>query len=576
MRRSDRTVPASVGHGRPAIYAAHAARRKSPPVPLVSMIADRPAPTPLIPPRAFLARCKADAGRLKVADALGTELTGRKLLIGSLLFRSLLRRHVLAADESHVGILLPPSAGAVLANTALTLDRRVTVNLNYTLSNEVANHCLEAAGVRHVLTIRAFLKKRPMELDAEYVHLEDLREKATTAGKLLAAATAALPLPVLERVLGLHRLDPDETLTVVFTSGSTGEPKGVELTHNSVGAVLAAIDPLAHPVPEDVTLGVLPFFHSFGYTATMWWPLCLPGAGVYGPNPLDARTVGKLGEKYRPTITFATPTFLRGYLKRCTPEQLGTLNLVVVGGEKLPADLRDAWAAKFGLAPTEGYGATELSPVVSCNVPPERQREGDVPGLKHGTIGRPLPGVKVRVVSPDDGADLPTGGEGTLLVGGPTVMKGYLNDPAKTAAAVKDGWYDTGDIALLDDDGFVHITGRLSRFSKIGGEMVPHLKIEEALLGICECHAEDDADGPALAVSAVPDARKGERIVVLHRRLPIPVEEVRRRLGEAGLPNLWLPAADAFHEVESVPVLGSGKLDLRALGELAAEKEAAA
>ena len=371
----------------------------------------------------------------------------------------------------------------------------MTVNLNYTLSDEVANHCLKAAGVRHVLTSRAFLKKRPMELDAELIYLEDLKAKAGAAAKLKAAAHAALPLPLLTRSLGLDRLDPESTLTVVFTSGSTGEPKGVELTHRSVGAVLAAIEPLAHPVEDDVTLGVLPFFHSFGYTATMWWPLVHPGAGVYGPNPLDPRTVGKLGEKYRPTITFATPTFLRSYLRRCTPEQLGTLNLVVVGGEKLPADLRDAWAEKFGLAPTEGYGATELSPVVSCNVPPERQRAGDAPGLKHGTIGRPLPGVRVEVRDPDTGAALPTGAEGTLHVGGPTVMKGYLNDPGKTAAAVKDGWYDTGDMAKLDADGFIHITGRLSRFSKIGGEMVPHLRIEEELLKICECRDPDAEDG---------------------------------------------------------------------------------
>ena len=575
--RTDRTVPGSVGNGKDAIYpprppAASLSPSMTDPAPPA---ADRP-PAPLLPPTAFLARCKADAGRLKVADALGTELTGKRLLIGTLLFRSLLRKHVLVGDGvARRRVLLPPSAGGVLANTALAVDRRVAVNLNYTLSDEVANHCLKAAGVRHVLTSRAFLKKRPMELDAEFVHLEDLKEKAAAAMKLAAAAQALLPLGWLTKSLGLDRLDPDDTLTVVFTSGSTGEPKGVELTHRSVGSVLAAIDPLAHPVEEDRTLGVLPFFHSFGYTATLWWPLCLPGAGVYGPNPLDSRTVGKLGEKYHPTITFATPTFLRGYLKRCTPEQLGSLNLVVVGGEKLPPDLREAWEKKFGIAPTEGYGATELSPVVSCNVPPNRQRPGDVPGLKHGTIGRPLPGVKVRVASAETGDVLPAGEEGTLQVGGPTVMKGYLNDPEKTAAAVRDGWYDTGDVARIDAEGFIHIIGRLSRFSKIGGEMVPHLKIEEALLAICECE-EDEGEGPRLAVSAVPDDRKGEKIVVLHRDLPVPVEEVRKRLGESGLPNLWLPAADAFLRVEAIPVLGTGKLDLRALQALAADRAGAA
>ncbi|NNJ25732.1 AMP-binding protein [Alienimonas chondri] len=538
------------------------------------------APPAVLPPLGLLARCKADAGRMKVADALGTELTGKRLLIGTLLFRSLLRKHVLDANETHVGILLPPSVGAVLANTALTIDGRVTVNVNYTLSDEVANHCLREAGVKHVLTSRAFLKKRPMELNAEYVYLEDLKEQAGGLDKLKAAAHAALPLGLLTKSLGLDRLDPHATLTVVFTSGSTGEPKGVELTHHSVGSVLAAIEPLAHPVEEDVTLGVLPFFHSFGYTATLWWPLCLPGAGVYGPNPLDSRTVGKLGEKYRPTITFATPTFLRGYLKRCTPEQLGNLNLVVVGGEQLPADLREAWEEKFGIAPTEGYGATELSPVVACNVPPVRQHAGDIPGLKHGTIGRPLPGVKVRVVSSESGEEVPLGEEGILEVGGATVMKGYLNDPEKTAKAVRDGWYDTGDMAKLDADDFIHITGRLSRFSKIGGEMVPHLKIEEALLKACACGPDEPgeegeaADGPTLAVSAVPDPKKGERIVVLYRDLGMPLEELRAKLNGSGLPNLWLPAADAFYQVEEIPVLGTGKLDLKALKTLAVKRAA--
>ena len=544
------------------------------------MSADNPPLDPILPPLGFLDRCKADAARMKVADALGTELTGKRLLIGTLLFRNLLRKHVLAADESHVGILLPPSVGAVLSNTALTLDGRVTVNVNYTLSDDVANHCLREAGVKHLLTSRAFLKKRPMELHAEYVYLEDLKEKAGALDKLKAAAHAALPLGLLKKSLGLDRLDPDATLTIVFTSGSTGEPKGVELTHRSVGSVLAAVEPLAHPVEDDVTLGVLPFFHSFGFTATLWWPLCLPGAGVYGPNPLDSRTVGKLGEKYHPTITFATPTFLRGYLKRCTPEQLGSLNLVVVGGEQLPSDLRDAWEEKFGIAPSEGYGATELSPVVSCNVPPVRQHAGDVPGLKHGSIGRPLPGVRVRIVSAETGEPVSGGGEGTLQVGGATVMKGYLNDPEKTAAAVKDGWYDTGDMARIDGDGFVFITGRLSRFSKIGGEMVPHLKIEEALLRACACGpdeaASDEAEqaGPALAVSAVPDDRKGERIVVLHSDLPMPVGELRSKLNDSGLPNLWLPSADSFYEVDAIPVLGTGKLDLKALKELALAKGA--
>ena len=541
------------------------------------------APEPFIPPRAFLRECKRAGGTRKVVDSTGAELSGTKLLIGTLVMRSLLRTHVLADGERNVGVLLPPSVGGVLANAALAVDRRVAVNLNYTLSDEVANHCVKEAGLTHVLTSRKFLEKRPMDLAAEMVFLEDLKPKATTAVKLKAAARAMLPVALLERSLGLHDLGPDDLLTVIFTSGSTGEPKGVMLSQANVGAVVAAIERLIHLGDPDAMLGVLPFFHSFGYTVTLWWPLCVATAGVYHVNPLDARTVGKLGEKYRPTFLVATPTFLRGYLKRCEPDQLSSLDVIIVGGEKLPADLREAWTAKFGHEPSEGYGTTELSPVVSCNIPEHRARDKQRPDTRHGTVGRPLPGVRVKLTHPETGADLTatggaaTGGaggeaEGLLNVGGPTVMRGYLNQLEKTAAAVKDGWYDTGDVCRLDADGFIHITGRQSRFSKIGGEMVPHLRIEEALLGVCEkCAADDEEGSPLLAVTAVPDERKGERIVVLHRALPEPTEKILGELRETGLPNLWLPDRDAFREVAEIPVLGTGKLDLRRLKELAAE-----
>ena len=530
-------------------------------------------PEPFVPPRAFLRECKRAGGNRKVVDSTGTELSGTKLLIGTLVMRSLLRTHVLGDAEQNVGVLLPPSVGGVLANAALAVNRNVAVNLNYTLSDEVANHCVKEAGLTHVLTSRRFLEKRPMSLDCELVFLEDLKEQATTAVKLKAAARAMLPVSLLERSLGLHTLGPDDLLTVIFTSGSTGEPKGVMLSNGNVGAVVAAIERLIHIGDPDAMLGVLPFFHSFGYTVTLWWPLCVATAGVYHVNPLDARTVGKLGEKYHPTFLVATPTFLRGYLKRCEPEQLSSLDVIIVGGEKLPADLREAWTAKFGHEPSEGYGTTELSPVVSCNIPEHRARDKANPDTRHGTVGRPLPGVRVKLTHPETGADLSgPDAEGLLHVGGPTVMRGYLNQPGKTAAAVTDGWYDTGDVCRLDADGFIHITGRQSRFSKIGGEMVPHLRIEEALLGICEkCAAEDEEGSPLLAVTAVPDAKKGERIVVLHRPLPEPTEKILGELRGTGLPNLWLPDRDAFREVPEIPVLGTGKLDLRRLKELASE-----
>ena len=539
---------------------------------------DRPLPDRHVPPRRFLRQCRLHGNEVKVADSTGRDLTGGKLLVGALLFKRLLDKHVLAADESNVGVLLPPSVAGAVINAGLALGKRVAVNLNYTLTEEQVNDCIKQAGIKHVLTSKAFLEKKPYKLDAEVVLVENLRPKATKLDTAICAFWGFLtPVALLERRLGLTSISPDDLLTIIFTSGSTGEPKGVMLSHGNVGANVTAIEELIHLRPDETMLGVLPFFHAFGYTVTLWWPLCLTTRGVYHVNPLDARTIGELCERFRATVMVVTPTFLRAYLKRCEPQQLATLEIIISGAEKLPSDLTEAFQTKFGVTPCEGYGATELSPVVSCNIPDSRTRDPKQKGTKAGTVGRALPGVLARVVDPESGQVLPTGSEGRLMIGGPTVMRGYLHQPEKTAGVVRDGWYDTGDIASLDGDGFITIAGRLSRFSKIGGEMVPHLLIEEGLLRVCagqnqaEQAQADTADGPLLAVTAVPDERRGERIVVLHRPLPLPVDALLKQFAATGVPNLWLPDRGSFVQVEAIPVLGSGKLDLKLVREMADE-----
>ena len=379
------------------------------------------------------------------------------------------------------------------------------------------------------------------------------------------------PVGLLERRLGLTKIQPDDLMTIIFTSGSTGEPKGVMLSHKNVGSNTLAVDQTVHLRDEDVLLGVLPFFHSFGYTATMWLPLTLPPRSVYHYNPLDGRAVGTLAEKHAITILMAAPTFLRTYLKRCTPEQMRALNLVITGAEKLPRDLCEGFREKFGVEPSEGYGTTELSPVVSVNVPADRLGPNSPLGNKVGSVGRPLPGISAKVVDPETGEDLGRNREGLLLVSGPNVMCGYYRLPRKTAEILKDGWYNTGDFARIDEEGFIHITGRQSRFSKLGGEMVPHIKIEETLAGLLG-DAEETEDGQPeirVAVTAVSDPKKGERIVVVHKKLPLPAEQLLLKLAETGLPNLWIPDAKSFLEVEQIPILGTGKLDLKALKQLA-------
>lgn len=534
-----------------------------------------PPASALTPPRRFLRMARRNLFRSKIADSSGMELTGGRLLTAALVLRRLLRR-VLDDDERTVGLLLPPSVGAVIANAAVTLAGRAAVNLNYTLSDGEVDYCIRQAGIRRVLTSRRFLEKRPINFHAEAVHLEDFRGRAGRWDKLASLIAAyLLPAAVLERRLGLNRTGPDELLTVIFTSGSTGEPKGVMLSHRNVGSNLDGVEQRFHISRDDVVLGVLPFFHSFGYTANLWLALNLDPRVVYHFNPVDARTVGKLCREHGVTITMATPTFLRTWMKRCEPEQFTTLDTVVVGAEKMPLELAAAFKEKFGIEPTEGYGTTELSPVAAANVPEHRLTAGEGPGTKLGTVGRPFPGVEAKIVHPETGEDLGPGGEGLLFIKGPNVMQGYLNLPEKTAEVLRDGWYNTGDIARIDADGFIKITGRQSRFSKIGGEMVPHVRIEQELAKIVDESAGDDAEAEVqLAVTAVPDEKKGERLIVLHRPLSKPVEQLRSELADAGLPNLWIPAHESFIEVEEIPVLGTGKLDLKAVKQLALEKAA--
>jgi acyl-[acyl-carrier-protein]-phospholipid O-acyltransferase/long-chain-fatty-acid--[acyl-carrier-protein] ligase len=507
---------------------------------------------------------------LQAADSLGEKASGRDMLIRTLALRRVLRREVLADDEDHVAVLLPPSVGGVIVNVALSMDRRISANLNYSASSDVLNHCTNEVGIKHVLTSEKFMSKFDFELDAEVFLLDTLKDKVTVIDKAIAFIQATLvPAGLLDRILGLHKIKCDDLLTVVFTSGSTGMPKGVMLSNANVSHNVDAIERAVHLDNHDVVLGILPFFHSFGYSVTLWGAMSLGPQGVYHYNPLDAKQVGKLSGKFKATVLLATPTFLRSYLRRVTPDQFASLDVVVVGAEKMPAELFDAFEKKFGVRPVEGYGTTELSPLVSVNIPPSRSPAKFQPDRVEGSVGRPLPGVAARIVSSDTREELCAGEDGMLLIKGPNVMRGYANRDDLTAEAIQNGWYETGDIANIDKEGFIHITGRLSRFSKIGGEMVPHVRIEEEL-GKLFCEGEDD-EQVRVSVTAVPDAKKGERLVVLH--LPTAgIDEVLKGLSEAGLPNLFIPSRDSFIEVSEIPILGTGKLDLKAARLVAAEK----
>jgi acyl-[acyl-carrier-protein]-phospholipid O-acyltransferase/long-chain-fatty-acid--[acyl-carrier-protein] ligase len=507
-----------------------------------------------------------------MADSLGTKLTGRDLLTRILVAKRVLDR-VLGADERRVGVLLPPTAGAAIVNAALALSGRVAVNLNYTSAQSILDICIERAGLKHVISSPVFLARVKLAVGDRLLDAGDLKKLATTTDKLIAFLQATVvPLPLLESLLGLHRLKPDDMLTVIFTSGSTGDPKGVVLSEENVCSQVRAIQQLLHLSPADVALGVLPFFHSYGYTTTLWTPLVLDPAVAYHTDPRDAQVVGKLAREHHATLLMATPTFLRLYTRRTPADDFSTLEAVFGAAEKLPKEVSDAFEQKFKIRPMEAYGATELSPLVAANVPPARHVPGRPVDAREGTVGQPIAGSRAKITDRDGTHELPIGEEGLLWIAGPNVMQGYLDRPDLTAKVVKDGWYCTGDIARLDREGFITITGRESRFSKIGGEMVPHLSVEEAIN-----EALGAADGDLLAVvTAVPDQAKGERLVVFHLPTDRDIGGVVAALRDRGLPNLWVPGADAFAEIAEMPVLGTGKLDLRRLGELARERFAEA
>ena len=478
------------------------------------------------------------------------------------------------AGQNMVGILLPPSVPGALVNYSALLMGKVPVNLNYTVSPEVLASCIRQCELKTVITSRTFLEKLKLTVPGETVFIEDLAAKPTFAGKISAWLMAKfLPAGLLERALSSNpqpaagrRKSLDDLATVIFSSGSTGDPKGVMLSHYNIGSNIAQLEQVFGLDKRDCILGILPFFHSFGFTGTLCLPAALGVGVVFHPNPLDARAIGPLVRNYAVTFLLATPTFLQIYLRGCAPADFGSLCLVMTGAEKLPDRLAAAFEEHFGIRPMEGYGCTECAPVVAVNTPDFRSAGFHQVGVKRGKIGHPLPGVCVRVVdveNPQTGTSVPLGQPGLLLVRGPNVMQGYLGKPEKTAEVLRDGWYTTGDVAALDEDGFLQITDRLSRFSKIGGEMVPHIKVEEKL------HELAGATEQTFVVTGLPDEKKGERLVVLHKFADEKLLPCLEKLAQCDLPNLWKPRPDQFFRVEAFPLLGTGKLDLRKVRETA-------
>ena len=510
-------------------------------------------------PEYFIRTARQQWGRRAIADTSGKHLSYGRTLTGAVALSGKLEGMI--GDAEHVGLLLPPSAGGVLANLALSMLGRVTVNLNYTASEPSFRSAVNQCGIGTVITSRAFLEKVPTlpRLDG-MIFMEDLLPAISGWDKFIALLKARLcPAALLCRSAGFHA---DQSATVIFSSGSTGEPKGVMLSHHNIMSNIEALRMVFRVDLNDNICSALPFFHSLGFTATLWFPLTSGFSAAYHPNPMEGEKIAQVVREHNSTLLLATPTFLLSYLRRAKREDFASLRLVVTGAEKLKSKVADAFEERFGIRPMEGYGATELSPVITLNLPDVEIDGVKQHGAKEGSVGHPIPGVAIRVVDPESGAILKPGEAGMLQVKGPNVMLGYLGKEEQTAEAVRDGWYLTGDLGVMDEDGFIRITDRISRFSKIGGEMVPHGVVED------ELHNRI-GQSCVLAVTAVPDEKKGERLVVIYTRGATDAAALQLHLAESDLPNLWKPGRDSFLEVESLPILGTGKLDLKGLKEIA-------
>lgn len=507
--------------------------------------------------------------RVSFAKALGVAL---------LLARRLKRDY---PGEKRLGLLLPPSAGTVIATLGCLLAGITPVMLNYASSHAAFASAVKQAELRRYITARAFRAKLPdfpWPEESNLIFLEALIAdlgKAALIGSILLARSA--PAGLLCRLSRAgQRRDRDEAV-ILFTSGSSGEPKGVTLTHRMLLANVAQ-SASRLDLSDSRFLCSLPVFHSFGLTVTMLLPLLTGHPMCTHPNPTDARALCELVRRHRLTLLCATPTFARAMLRRAKPDSFASVRQFIVGAEKLQPELAAEFRERFHLELLEGYGLTEASPVCSVNlpdVPPTDNCRYYIPGRVAGSVGAPLPGIAVRITDTDDDTRcLPLTEQGMIWLKGANIFTGYIGRPELNAEIIRDGWYKTGDIGHLDLNGFITLGGRLARFSKIGGEMVPHEVVEQAIARILNLSSED---GIRLAVTGIPDAQKGEALVLLsalpeHQRSSEEKQrlaELRSSLSEQKLPNLWVPRH--IVPVEEIPLLPTGKLDLRACRLLAEE-----
>jgi acyl-[acyl-carrier-protein]-phospholipid O-acyltransferase/long-chain-fatty-acid--[acyl-carrier-protein] ligase len=503
-----------------------------------------------------------------VIDGLDhSELSRAKLLGAAAALSRFLRKKF---SDQRIAIVLPASKGSMVANLAVTLAGKVPVDLNFTMGRAANEFCCQRSELRVAITATAFMERlKDFPWPQRVLKLDELMPRLKLHIFWWWMMSILCPTWLLLRFLQLPKVGGNAEASLLFTSGSTGDPKGAILSHRNIVGNVSQFCELLDLAKSDGILASLPFFHSFGATVTLWYPLIEGAPIVTYPTPLEVAKNAALIERYKLTLLLATPTFLRGYLRKAEPHQLRSLRLVITGAEKLPVDLAKAFEERFQQRVFEGYGLTETSPVVSVNLPEPQPKRGEKvqPSSRLGSVGKLAPGIAAEIRNPETDQKLGLHETGMVWFRGVNVFEGYLHDEKRTAEVLHDGWLKTGDIGRFDEDGFLYIEGRLSRFSKIGGEMVPHESIEYKMTELLGLAGRDER---LIAIMGVQDAAKGESLVLLNA-IDIDLAQLRDKLRAAGVPNLWIPKR--IYRVDSIPVMASGKLDLRKCQELAAKTE---
>jgi acyl-[acyl-carrier-protein]-phospholipid O-acyltransferase/long-chain-fatty-acid--[acyl-carrier-protein] ligase len=489
----------------------------------------------------FVRIAKKQANKMAIIDkTTGKYVTYSRALIGALILSSKFKKY----EKGFIGIMIPTSAGCALATVGALMSGRIPVMINYSTGAEGnAKYAQNKCKFKTIITSKALLEKINCPVIEGMVMIEDLMAGVTTGDKLKAALKTKLPVNMILNCI--HQGDENDTAAILFTSGSEKDPKAVQLSHRNLSSNIENFGAYVKISEDDIILANLVFFHIFGLTVNLWVSFYYGMTMVTYANPLDFQTVSTIAREEKPTIMVGTPSFFWGYLHKSEPGDFKTLRLMVAGADKCPDALREGWMNKHGVTLLEGYGATETSPVISVN-----SQEYNRPG----STGKVIPGVEVRLENFETGEACNLKEVGKILVKGDSVMKGYYDDPQLTAEALANGWYNTGDMGYLDEDGFLWHAGRFKRFAKIGGEMVSLVKVENTLEKFLPM-------GVSCCVVEVSDEKKGAAIIATVS-IEVNRAEMLKKMGNE-LPNIALPKQ--FIVIKELPMMGTGKIDFRSV-----------